>query len=66
MAPKDRERIEPSEGDQRYIRRDDEGHFTDEQVDVGRSISQDMKQKSNTKVKPGQGDRGDINADKRG
>lgn len=62
MAP-DRELIEPNEGDRRYIRRDEEGRFTDDQVDVGRSISQDMQRDAETKVEPGQGDRGDINAD---
>ena len=56
---RDRETIEPNPGDKRYVRRDDEGRFTEDQVDVGRSLSQDAKQESKTKVKPGQGDKGD-------
>jgi hypothetical protein len=56
---RDRELIEPHEGDKRYIRRDDQGHFTEDQVDMGRSISQDMKRDSKTKAKKGQGDKGD-------
>jgi hypothetical protein len=36
---KDRELIEPNEGDKRYVRRDDEGRFMDSQEDVGRSLS---------------------------
>ena len=58
MARK-RETIEPNEGDKRYIRRDENGRFTDDQVDVGRSLSQDRQQHSKTKVEPGQGDKGD-------
>lgn len=53
-----RELIEPNKGDKRYVRRDEEGRFH-EQVDVGRSLSQDQKRDAKTKVKPGQGDRGD-------
>jgi len=44
--------------DKRYVRRDEKGRF-DEVVDVGRSLSQDVKKHSKTKVPPGQGDRGD-------
>ena len=44
--------------DKRYVRRDEKGRF-DEVVDVGRSLSQDMKRKAKTQVKPGDGDRGD-------
>jgi len=44
--------------DKRYVRRDEKGRF-DEVVDVGRSLSQDMKRKAKTQVKPGEGDRGD-------
>ena len=56
---RDRELIEPNEGDKRFIRRDEEGRFTDDQVDVGRSLSQDRKRHSEHEVKPGQGDKGD-------
>jgi len=44
--------------DKRYVRRDEKGQFKDV-VDVGRSLSQDMKRKAKTQVKPGDGDRGD-------
>ena len=45
--------------DKRYIRRDDEGKFTEDQVDVGRSLSQDQRQQAKTNTPKGQGDRGD-------
>ena len=54
-----RERIDPNPGDQRYVRRDEEGKFTEDQTQVGRSLSQDRKQHSQTEAKPGQGDKGD-------
>lgn len=57
MAAK-RELIEPTPGDKRYVRRDDEGRFK-EVEDVGRSLAQDQKQKAKNDTKPGQGDRGD-------
>lgn len=56
---KKRELIEPNPGDKRYVRRDDEGRFTKDQVDVGRSIRRDIQQPAKTTVKPGYGDRGD-------
>lgn len=55
----DRELIEPNDGDKRYVRRNENGEFTDSQDDVGRSLSQDQKQHAKTEVKKGQGDRGD-------
>ena len=54
-----RELIAPNEGDKRYIRRDENGHFTEDQVDVGRSLSQDAKQHASTVAPKGQGDKGD-------
>lgn len=54
-----REKIEPNPGDARYVRRDDDGRFTDDQVDVGRSLAADQRQHSATAAKAGQGDRGD-------
>lgn len=45
-------------GDKRFVRRDEKGQF-DEVADVGRSLAQDTKQAAETKVPPGQGDRGD-------
>ena len=56
---RDRELIEPHEGDKRYIRRDDQGRFTNDQVDVGRSSAADRRQHAKTKAKHGQGDKGD-------
>ena len=53
-----RELIEPTPGDKRYARRDDEGRFT-EMVDVGKSLAQDQKRQAKTESTPGQGDRGD-------
>lgn len=44
--------------DKRYVRRDAQGQFK-ESDDQGRSLAQDIKQKAKTKVKSGQGDRGD-------
>ena len=61
MVARDRELIGPNEGDKRYVRRDEQGKFTDEQDDVGRSLSQDQRQQAKTESKPGQGDRGDRN-----
>jgi hypothetical protein len=53
-----RELIEPTKGDKRYVRRDEEGKFT-ESDDVSRSLSQDVRKQAQTKSKSGQGDRGD-------
>lgn len=53
-----RELIEPTPGDKRYARRDDEGRFT-EMVDVGRSLAQDQRRQAKTEAPKGQGDRGD-------
>ena len=59
MADKkgDRELIDTGT-DKRYVRRDEKGRF-EESDDVGRSLSQDVKKTARTKVKAGQGDRGD-------
>lgn len=43
----------------RYVRRDDHGRFTTDQVDVGRSHAADQRQQAKATAKPGQGDRGD-------
>lgn len=53
----DRELIDTGT-DKRYVRRDEKGQFK-ESDDVGRSLSQDRKTAAKTKVKSGQGDRGD-------
>jgi hypothetical protein len=55
----DREMIEPNPDDKRYARRDDDGRFTEDQSDVGRSLSQDRKKNAKHKASKGQGDRGD-------
>lgn len=44
--------------DKRYVRRDDHGRFK-EADDVGKSLSQDRRRDAETRVKPGEGDRGD-------
>ncbi|HVF29673.1 MAG TPA: hypothetical protein VNA22_01835 [Pyrinomonadaceae bacterium] len=44
--------------DKRFVRRDEQGRFS-ESDDVGRSLSQDVRKDAKTKVKPGEGDRGD-------
>jgi len=51
--------IEPRKGDRRYVRRNKTGQFKQE-VNVGRSLSADRRRKAKSKVKPGQGDRGDV------
>ena len=56
---RDRELIEPNEGDKRYVRRDENGQFTESQDDVGRSLSQDQRTEAKNESKKGQGDRGD-------
>jgi hypothetical protein len=57
--PMPRQLIEPHKGDKRYVRRDASGHFSDKQVDVGRSLAADRRSKSKAVVKKGEGDRGD-------
>jgi hypothetical protein len=52
-----REKISPN-GDARFVRRDEKGRFS-ESDDVGRSLAADRRTKAKTKVKSGQGDRGD-------
>lgn len=53
-----RELLEPTPGDKRYARRDENGRFS-EQVDVGKSSASDQKRQAKTEARPGQGDRGD-------
>lgn len=54
-----REQIEPNNGDKRWVRRDENGRFTDDQVDVGRSLARDVRQHARTEAPSGQGDQGD-------
>jgi hypothetical protein len=53
----DRELIDTGR-DKRYVRRDEKGQFK-ESDDMGRSLAADRRQHAKTKVKKGQGDRGD-------
>jgi hypothetical protein len=57
MAERKRELIDTG-NDKRYVRRDSEGKFKDV-VDVGASLAADQRQHAKTKVKSGQGDKGD-------
>ncbi|MBX4926321.1 hypothetical protein [Rhizobium binae] len=49
--------------DKRYVRRDDQGRFT-ESADVGRSLSADKRRKAKNDARSGEGDRGDHHAKK--
>lgn len=48
-----RERIEPNPGGKRYVRRDQDGQFSKDQTDVGKSSAADQRQHSATQVKKG-------------
>ena len=54
-----REIIQPHKGDKRYVRRDQGGQFTSDQVNMGKSLSADRRTKAKTVAPKGQGDRGD-------
>ena len=57
-----RERIDTNPGEPggaRFVRRDAEGHFTEDQVDVGRSLSADRDRDAKHSAPKGQKDRGD-------
>jgi hypothetical protein len=45
--------------DKRYVRRDEDGRFGKDQVDVGRSSAADQRHSSKAGSRDGQGDRGD-------
>lgn len=49
--------------DKRFVKRDADGKFS-ESDDVGKSLSQDVKKRAKTEVKPGHGDQGDQAAKK--
>jgi len=53
-----REIIHPH-GDKRYVRRDERGRFTSDQVSIGRSLAKDRQQQAKTVAREGYGDRGD-------
>jgi hypothetical protein len=57
--PRKRELIEPNAGDKRFVRRDAAGKFTEDQVDVGRSLAADRRSASKKAAPKGQGDKGD-------
>ncbi|MBC6609112.1 hypothetical protein H8B13_20000 [Hymenobacter sp. BT188] len=59
-----RELLEPTPGDQRYVRRNAKGHFTSE-VELHRSLSQDDRYNSRATSQPGQGDQGDVHTGQR-
>ena len=59
----DRERVERGK-DERFVRRDSQGQFTKDQVDVGASLTRDRRQHAKTEVPKGQGDRGDQRRDR--
>jgi hypothetical protein len=57
-----RERIDTTPdkpGGSRFIRRDAQGRFTSDQVDVGRSLAADRRQKAKHSAPKGMRDRGD-------
>jgi hypothetical protein len=56
---RERELIEPHDGDKRYVRRDERGRFTGDQVNVGRSLAADRRQHATHKSRRGHGDEGD-------
>jgi len=58
MPAKKRELLDTGT-DKRYIRRDERGRFTKDQVDVGRSSAADQRHTSAAASKPGQGNKGD-------
>lgn len=53
-----RELIAPR-GAKRYVRRDEKGRFTSDQVSVGRSLGRDRRTSAKAEAKAGYGDRGD-------
>ena len=56
--PGKRELIEPHKGDKRFVRRNDDGRFS-ESDEVGKSLAQDVRKPAKTVARKGQGDRGD-------
>ncbi len=55
-----RELIEPKPSDKRYVRRDEKGQFSEERVDVGKSLARDRsKHARSMKRRTGREDHGD-------
>ena len=60
--PTNRERIDTTPGragGSRFVRRNDKGQFTSDQVSAGRSVAQDRRVDAKNKAPKGQKDRGD-------
>ena len=60
--PANRERVDTTpgrEGGSRFVRRNDKGQFTSDQVSAGRSVAQDKRIDAKNKAPKGQKDRGD-------
>lgn len=51
--------VEPHKGDRSFIRRNKKGQIK-KKVKTGRSLAADRRTSAKTKVKKGQGDRGDV------
>lgn len=47
------------EGGSKYVRRDDEGQFTEDQTSAGRSVARDKQIDAENEAKKGDKDRGD-------
>lgn len=58
MPAKNRDLLDTNTG-KRYVRRDDQGRLSADQVGVGKSSAADQRQHSKTASRPGQGDQGD-------
>jgi hypothetical protein len=58
VAKGKRELAEPNRGDKRYVRRDEQGQFS-ESDEAGRSLSQDQRRDAEAESEKGQGDKGD-------
>jgi hypothetical protein len=57
--PAKRTTVETHKGDKRYIRRNAQGEFTEDQVSVGKSLAADRRTAAKTVAPKGQGYRGD-------
>jgi hypothetical protein len=49
-----REIVQPNKGDKRHIPRDENGHFTDSQLNVGKSVAAAKRTRTKTVVPKGQ------------
>jgi hypothetical protein len=60
MPASKRTLVKPHKDDERYVRRNADGEFTEKQADVGKSLAADRRTKAKKVVPKGQGDRGDT------